>query len=180
MRLGSNGPAWRRVVLLAFCLFAAPAAAAMAQEADEGGSDVLVLSRTLCGQKFGDTLGIGECLTRQNEKADRWLRAVLASYSRACAEAMAEMAHGGNAPFDQVAQLAKSQTAFEAYRDEAAKSAGRTGLYGSSANLESAMAYFALTIERARFLLDICNHPLNSQLTDKIDLTIVDWCPPAL
>jgi hypothetical protein len=166
-------------VPLAVCFFAAPTALATAQDEDEGRADVLILSRTLCGQKYGDTASMGACLTRQNEKADRWLGAVLASYSRACAEAMAGMTHGGNVPFDQVAQLAKSQTAFEAYREEAATSAGRTGLYGSSAGLEAAMAYFALTVERARFLLDICNHPLNSNLTDKIDLTVVDWCPSA-
>jgi hypothetical protein len=57
--------------------------------------------------------------------------------------------------------------------------AGRTGLYGSIASLESAKAYFELTVARARFLLDTCNHPLNSKLTDRIDLTVVDWCPPA-
>jgi hypothetical protein len=153
---------------------------AHAQEPDEGGESVLILSKVLCGQKYYDTPRMSECLTRQNEKADRWLGAVLASYSRYCAEAMADMAHGGNVPFDQVAQLRNSQAAFEVYREDAAMLAGRTGLYGSIAGLESAKAYFELTLARARFLLDTCNHPLNSKLTDRVDLTIVDGCPPAL
>jgi uncharacterized protein YecT (DUF1311 family) len=149
-----------------------------AQEPDEGGENLLVLSRTLCGEKYYDTPRMSKCLQRQSEKADRWLSAIIASYSRYCAEAMVDMSHGGNVPFDQVAQLRKTQAAFEGYREEAATLAGRTGLYGSIAGLESAKAYFELTVDRARFLLDTCNHPLNSKLTDQVDLTIVDWCPP--
>lgn len=90
---------------------------------------------------------------------------------------MADMSHGGNVPFDQVAQLRKSQEAFEKYREEAATLAGQTGLYGSIAGLESAKGYFELTVDRARFLLDTCNHPVNTKLTDRVNLTIVDWCP---
>ncbi len=59
-------------------------------------------ARHFAGQKYYDTPRMSECLAKQNEKADRWLGVVLESYARYCAEAMADMAHGGNVPFDQV------------------------------------------------------------------------------
>ncbi len=92
---------------------------------------------------------------------------------------MADLAQGGSVPFDVVDQLRKSQAALDVYREEAVELAGRT-VVGVSGGLESAMAYFELTVARASFLLDTCNHPLNSKLTHKVDLTIIDWCPPAL
>ena len=140
---------------------------------------MLVLSGPICGQKYADTPSMSKCLQRQNAKADRWMNAIVESYARMAKEAMADMAHGG-VPFDQVAQLQNSQAAFDLYRKESAELVGRTGLPGTGVGLRTAMAYFDLTIERARFLLDTCNGPLNRKLTDKIDLTIVDWCPSAL
>ena len=150
-----------------------------AQERDEGGENLLILSSSICGEEYYDTPRISKCLDRQNAKADRWMSAIVESYARMAEEAMADFAHGG-VPFDQVAQLRKSQAAFDLFRKEAAELVGRTGLPGTGGGLSSAMAHFDLTVEHARFLLDTCNGPLNKKLTDKIDLTIVDWCPPAL
>jgi hypothetical protein len=158
-------------------VLAAPAI--MAQEVDTGGENVLVLSSGMCGKKYADRPRMNECLAQQNAKADRWMAAIVDSYSRYATEAMADLAHGGE-PFDQVAQLRKSQAAFDSYRSEAAELVGRTGLPGTGIGLTTAMAYFDLTIERARFLLDTCNGPLNRKLTDQVDLTIVDWCPSHL
>jgi hypothetical protein len=166
-------------LLWAAIILPVPAVAqAQAQDADEGGEHVLVLAY-VCANTYGDTPSLSKCLERQNAKADRWMTAIVESYARMAAGAMADLAHGG-IPFDQVAQLRKSQRAFELYRQEAATLAGRTGLYGMAAGLDTAMARFALTIERARVLLGICNHPLNTKLADRVDLTIADWCPPAL
>jgi hypothetical protein len=153
--------------------------ATQAQEPDEVGENLLVLSSAICGQKYYDTPRMSKCLQRQNAKADRWMSAIVESYARMAEEAMADLANGG-VPFDQVAQLRKSQAAFDLYREEAAELVRRTGLVGMGGGLSSAMAYFDLTVERARFLLDTCDGPLNRKLADKIDLTIVDWCPPAL
>jgi hypothetical protein len=119
---------------------------------------------------------MSDCLARQNAKADRWMTAIADSYARYVAEAMADLAHGG-VPFDQVDQLRKAQAAFEVYRDEAALLHGRTGLYGMTVSLDVAIARFELTVERARFLLRTCNNSLNKKLIDRVDLTILDWCP---
>ncbi len=153
--------------------------AVMAQEADTGGHNVLILSSTMCGKKYADRPRMTDCLAQQNVKANRWMAAIVDSYVRYATAAMADLAHGG-VPFDQIDQLRKAQLAFETYRREASVLASRTGLYGMSVSLDEAMAYFDLTIERARFLLDTCNGPLNRNLTDHIDLTFVDWCPSHL
>jgi hypothetical protein len=151
----------------------------MGQESDIGGENVLVLSSEICGQKYADSPRMSTCLAQQNAKADRWMAAIVESYARMAEEAMSDLAHGG-VPFDQVAQLHKSQAAFGSYRSEAAELVGRTGLPGMGIGLTTAMAYFDLTVERARFLLDTCNGPLNRKLTDQVDLTVVDWCPSGL
>jgi hypothetical protein len=148
---------------------------AQAQETDEGGEHVLILSRTMCGAKYGDRLSLANCLQRQEAKADRWMKSILESYARSLAKDMTDVARAGGTPFDTAAQLRKSQTAFEAYREEASELVERA-VIGTGGVFEGSMASFELTIGRARFLLDACNHPLNSKLGDSIDLTITDWC----
>lgn len=118
--------------------------AIMAQEVDTGAENVLVLSSEMCGKKYADRPRMSECLAQQNAKADRWMAAIVDSYAQYVTEAMADLAHGGE-PFDQVAQLRKSQTAFDSYRSEAAELVGRTGLPGMGIGLATAMAYFDLT-----------------------------------
>ncbi|HEY1384237.1 MAG TPA: lysozyme inhibitor LprI family protein [Dongiaceae bacterium] len=151
------------------------AASTRAQDANEGGEYVLILGRTTCGAEYADRLSLANCLQRQASKADRWMKAILESYARSLAKDMADVAQGGGIPFDTVAQLTKSQQAFETYREEASELAERA-VIGTGGVFERSMAYFALTIGRARFVLDTCNHPLNSKLGDSVDLTLTAWC----
>ena len=88
---------------------------------------------------------------------------------------MADLTEMGGHPFDVVAQLRKSQAAFELYRREASEYLGQAQ-FGMTTALFSAGAYFDLTVDRARYLLGSCNGQFNSKLTDEVDLTIVDWC----
>jgi len=132
---------------------------------------LLVLDTSICQ---GDMYEIGQCLNRQNEKADRWLHAIVQSYASLAAAYMSEP--GEDAPFDQVAQLRESQARFEQFRDATAELVYRAGYPGSGSSLESAKARFRLTVERARFLLDICDYPGRTSLHDVADLTVTDWC----
>lgn len=149
--------------------------AAQAQDADEGGEDVLVLDYA-CGNKYADTPSLAKCLQRQNEKADRWLQAAVESYARWAANEMETQRRYGGHPVDQIAQLRESHAAFETYREESAELV-RQSIDGSIAGFESAKAYFHLTVDRAGFLLHTCYSRFNSKLADKVDLTITDWCP---
>jgi hypothetical protein len=148
-------------------------AIAQAQDANEGGENLLVLSTDLCGAKYTDRLSLSNCLERQNAKADRWMGAVVESYARMLAKDMAEVTEAGGSPFDTVAQLRKSHAAFDVYCKEAAELAFRP-VIGMGGVFEGSMTYFDLTVDRARFLLSRCYRPLGSKLTDKVDLTIAD------
>lgn len=135
--------------------------------------DLLVPDAYMCQ---GDMSTIGQCLERQNEKVDRWHRAVIEGYARAVTTYMADLRQGGSEPFDQVAQLDRSEALFEQYRDAATELAYRTGLPGSGNKLEGARAYFQLTVAHTRFLLRSCSDPRRDKLADAVDLTLADWC----
>src|SRR5262245_24795398 len=124
-------------LILLICLSFLPRDA-VAQQLGEGSKDTLVLSTAMCD---GDAITMAKCLDRQNGKADRWLDAIVASSSRQAAEAMADLAHGGNA-FDQVAQLRKSQAAFEQYRAETSDLVRNYGLVGSINKLDALRTYY--------------------------------------
>lgn len=164
------------VVSVAAILFAS--AIAQAQDASEGGEHLLVLSR-MCGEEYADTPSLSKCLQSQNEKADRWLNAIVESYARWQAEAMADLAHGGE-PFDQVAQLRASEAAFKQYRKEASELVNRSGLVGSINKFQAARTYFELTVDHARLLLQTCISRPRIEGNDIVDLKRKDWCPPAL
>lgn len=133
---------------------------------------LLVLNTSMCR---GDMLTIGKCLNRQNEKAEQWLDAVVESYASSAAAFMSEP--GENFSFDAVAQLRESQMLFERFRDATAELVYRTGFPSDTGRkYERAKARFRLTVERARFLLDFCNHSLSMKIHDAADLTVTDWC----
>jgi uncharacterized protein YecT (DUF1311 family) len=143
-------------------------------DANPDNDHLLVLDLSACQ---GDMFTIGECLNQQNEKADRWLQTVVQSYARLAARYMEELKQEGTKkPFDQVAQLRESQALFEQFRDATAALVYRTGYPGSGSAPESAKARFRLTVDRARFLLSVCNYPRGAKLPDTVDLTITDWC----
>jgi uncharacterized protein YecT (DUF1311 family) len=149
-------------------------AAAQAQELDDGGEDVLILS-IACGNEYYDTPRISECLGRQNAKVDRWLQAAIESYARwATKEMEARRGYGGNPP-DLVAQLQESQAAFDTYRRESAELV-RQSIDGSIAPLEQSRTYFELTVDRARFLIANCYGRFMRKPSDRVDLTTADWC----
>jgi uncharacterized protein YecT (DUF1311 family) len=144
------------------------------QSTDSFGDDdhLLVLNTSICQ---GDMHAIGQCLNRQNEKADQWLQAVVESYASLEAAYMSE--DGRTEPFGLVAQLRESQVAFEHFRDATAELVYRTGFPSDTGlKYEAAKARFRLTIERARFLLDTCGHPGSMSVDDVADLTVSDWC----
>jgi hypothetical protein len=103
------------------------------------------------------------------------MAAIVESHVRWGAKDMADLTEMGGHPFDVVAQLRKSQVTFELYRKETSKWDGYRQ-FGMTTGLFSAMTYFDLTVDRARFLLGRCYSSLGSKLTDRIDLTIADWC----
>jgi hypothetical protein len=152
--------------------------ASYAQYAGDKDPSHLVLSTAIC-HDYDDTISIAKCLDDQNKKADRWLTAIVESVARQASEAMADLAHGGE-PFDQVAQLHKSEAVFRQYRSETAELVYRYGLVGSINGLLAAEARFQLTIDRAHFLLALCHSRRRIEASEDIDLTQVDWCPPAL
>jgi uncharacterized protein YecT (DUF1311 family) len=160
---------------LAISLSLSPARV-IAEELAEGGETTLILSTTMCE---GDTITMARCLDRQNRKADRWLDAIVESVARQASEAMADLAHGGNI-FDQVAQLRRSQAAFEQDRAQMSELVRNYGLVGSINKLQAGRTYFELTVERARLLLGICVSKPSIEGGEAVDLTRVDWCPPAL
>jgi uncharacterized protein YecT (DUF1311 family) len=164
------------VVSAAAILFASTIA--RAQDADEGGENLLILSTDMCGKKYADRLSLADCLARQSAKADRWLGAVLESYARMLAKDMADVTDAGGHPSDTVAQLRKAQAAFEDYRKEEAELAGQA-VIGMGGVFEESMMYFGLTVDRARFLLLRCFNPVDAKLEDNVDLTIVGWCSPS-
>ena len=123
--------------------------AALAQDADEG-EHVLVPDYE-CGNNYADTPSLSKCLQRQNEKADRWLQAVVESYARWAAKEIEIRKQYGGIPIDLVAQLRKSQAAFDTYRKESAELV-RQSCDGMGCGLESAVANFKLTIDRALFV----------------------------
>jgi hypothetical protein len=136
--------------------------------------DLLVLDLSLCE---GDTRTIAECLNGQNEKADRWLRAVVESYARLAAAYVAELkGEGEKEPFDQVAQLRKSQDLFEQFRGATTEMVYRSGYPGSGSALQGAKTRFQLTVDRARFLLSVCDLRQRTKLPRTIDLTRRNWC----
>jgi uncharacterized protein YecT (DUF1311 family) len=149
---------------------------AVVQELGEGSEDTLILSTAMCD---GDTITMARCLDRQNRKADHWLDAIVESSARHASEAMTDLAHGGNT-FDQVAQLRKSQAAFEQYRAETLDLVRNYGLVGSINKLQALQTYFDLTVDRARLLLGMCASKPSIEGNQSVDLTRVDWCPPAL
>jgi hypothetical protein len=151
-------------------------ATVIAQESGEGGEDTLILSMAMCD---GDTITMAKCLDRQKQKADRWLDAIVENVARQASEAMADLAHGGNT-FDQVAQLRRSQAAFEQYRAEMSELVRWYGLAGSINKLQAARTYFELTIDRVGLLLATCVSKPSIEGSQSVDLTRVDWCPPAL
>ena len=169
-------PARCRLTALAFAaaVLVVPVVA-QGQEADEGGENVLLLSRALCGEKYYDRPRMAECLARQNAKADRWMSAIVESHARMGAKEMADLVQMGGHPFDVVTQLRKSQAAFEVYRKEESEYVGQAS-FGMTVVLFSAASYFDLTVDRARHLLNNCNAPLSAKLIDNVDLTITDWC----
>jgi uncharacterized protein YecT (DUF1311 family) len=149
-------------------------AATQAQEVNESGEDVLVLS-IVCGNEYYDTPRLSACLDRQNAKVDRWLQAAIESYARwATKEMKIRRGYGGNPP-DLVAQLHESQAAFDAYRRESAELV-RQSNDGSIAPLEQSRTYFELTVDRARFLIANCYGRFTRMPTDRVDLTTVEWC----
>jgi hypothetical protein len=148
-------------------------AATQAQEAGGGGDDVLVLNM-VCG-KYADSPSIDACLGRQNAKADRWMAAIVESHARQGTKDMADLTEMGGHPFDVVAQLRKSQAAFEAYRKETSEWYGQAQ-FGMTTRLFKGAIYFEITVDRARFLLGKCSHPTVPDPTDKVDLTITEWC----
>jgi uncharacterized protein YecT (DUF1311 family) len=151
--------------------------ASYAQYAGDKDPGHLVLSTAMCD--YLDTMSIANCLDDQNKKVDRWLNAIVESYARWATEAMADLAHGGE-PVDQVAQLRAAEAAFKQYRSEAAELVNVSGLVGSINKFMAARTYFDLTIDRARLLLETCISRPIIELGDTVDLTRVDWCPPAL
>jgi hypothetical protein len=64
--------------MCAVAIFATPVAA-QAQDADEGGQHLVILSKTICGEKYLGRLPLSDCLGRQNAKADRLMGAELAN-----------------------------------------------------------------------------------------------------
>lgn len=145
--------------------------------ADDG--DTLYIGpEAICGEESGDTIGMSRCVDMEIEKAERWRRSVVESYAQMMREAMDDLRTGGNEPFDQVAQLQKSELAFELYREESAELAYRTGFPGSGSGIESGRATFRLTIERVRFLLHLCW--TRHKLGEFVDLNTDDWCPSPL
>jgi len=169
-----------RIHLLAIAFMAATLTwppAARAQYAGDDDQSHLVLSTAMCD--YPDTMSIARCLDDQNKKADRWLIAIVESYARWATEAMADLAHGGE-PVDQVAQLHAAEAAFKQYRSEAAELVNVSGLVGSINKHMAARTYFDLTIDRARLLLGTCISRPIIEVGDTVDLTRVDWCPPAL
>jgi uncharacterized protein YecT (DUF1311 family) len=160
---------------LAIALVLLPAPV-IAQELGEGGEDTLILSTAMCD---ADTIAMAGCLDRQKQKADRWLDTIVESAARQASEAMVDMAHGGST-FDQVAQLRRSQTAFEQYRAEMSELVKNYGLVGSINKLQAARTYFELTIDRAHLLLGMCASKHSIKGNQSVDLSRVDWCPPAL
>ncbi len=133
----------------------------------------------MCGAEYADTPSLSKCLRSQNEKADRWLNAIVESFARWQTEAMADLAHGGE-PFDQVAQLRTSEAAFQQYRKEASELVNRSGLVGSINKHLAAKTYFNLTVDHARLLLQNCISRPIIEDSDTVDLKRKDWCPPAL
>jgi hypothetical protein len=82
-----------------------------------------------------------------------------------------------NVSFDLVGQPRESQLLFEQVRDATAELVYRTGFPSDTGlKYEAGKARFRLTIERARFLLDACNHPRSMTVRDVADLTVNDWC----
>jgi uncharacterized protein YecT (DUF1311 family) len=149
-------------------------AIAQAEELDDGGEDVLVLS-IVCSNEYYDTPRISECLGRQKAKVDRWLQAAIESYARwATKEMEIRRGYGGNPP-DLVAQLRENQAAFDTYRRESAELV-RQSIDGSIAPLEQSRAYFELTVDRARFLIANCYSRFMRKPTDRVDLTTAEWC----
>jgi hypothetical protein len=127
----------------------------------------------------GDTISMDRCLEEQVAKADRWRQAIVNSYSQMALADMKEMSAGdGSAPFDTVAQLTKSEEAFEHYRQEASGLVAKSGLFGSGNKLFALQAAFRLTIDHARFLLEWCSTPIRRRLGESVDLTKTDWCVP--
>lgn len=92
---------------------------------------------------------------------------------------MTDMAYSGST-FDQVAQLRRSQVAFEQDRAEMSELVRNFGLVGSINKLQAGRTYFSMTVDRARLLLGICASKPSIEGLETIDLTRVDWCPPAL
>jgi uncharacterized protein YecT (DUF1311 family) len=149
-------------------------ATAQEQGVDEGGNDLLVLS-IVCSNEYYDTSSIGQCLNRQQVKVDRWLQGVVGSYAGWAAEEMElRRRHGGN-PRDLVAQLRKSQAAFETHREESAELVLQS-IDGMIASLEASRTYFDLTVDRARFLIANCYGQFTIKPTDRVDLTTPEWC----
>src|SRR5262245_11722242 len=157
------------VALLSAAIILLGPAAGQAQEADEGGENVLVLGYE-CGSRYGDTPSLSGCLQRQNDKADRWLQLVVESYARWAAKETEVRKQYGGSSIDLVAQLRESQTVFDTYRKDSAELV-RQSCDGMGCGLESAVANFKLTIDRVRFLLDACYSRFNSKPANKVDLT---------
>jgi uncharacterized protein YecT (DUF1311 family) len=133
---------------------------------------LVLLNTSICQ---GDMYTIGQCLNRQNEKADRWLNAVVESYASSAAAFMSEP--GETVSLDPVGQLRESQLLFEQFRDATAELVNRMGFHSDTGRkYEAAKARFRLTIERARFLLAFCNQSRSTSIHDVADLTVTDWC----
>jgi uncharacterized protein YecT (DUF1311 family) len=160
--------------LMAASLVTLASAVAQEKDADEGGEDVLVLSMA-CGNRYYDTPSIGRCLDRQRAKVDRWLQAVIESYTRWATKEMETRRKYGGTPPDLIAQLQKSQTAFDTYRSESADLVEQS-IDGSMAPLAASMTYLDLTVERVRFLIVNCYGGFARKPTDEVDLTTPEWC----
>jgi hypothetical protein len=144
-----------------------PAIAAGFTETDDTDHMVLVLDRRLCGTLHPDSISMAGCLERQLEKADRWMGAVLLSFTLYVVEHSPDRGDRG----DPAARLNESQAAFETYRDTSARVLDEL----ASRPLQSALARLQLTLDRSRFLLSLCGR---GDLPNRVDLGRSDWCQP--
>jgi hypothetical protein len=130
----------------------------------------------------GNTMEVSDCISAQADKADRWLKSIVASYVRrlgASTEEAKKAGFGFYDGYDPVGNLRKSQDLFEKYRETMASFAYDAAYPGSMRQLDLPAARYQLTIDRIRFLLVSCRY-LNptDPLPPRVDLSKTDWCDP--